>query len=232
MAFSHVYIGASYPSDVLVGLLLGAMVSLISFRLVRRPLMRLLGAAGPTVFRVLVTAGPRTPRGNGHSQLLTRRSVQSRLRPERAGGGGGGTCRRWGHWLGGARSWRRPPLHRRCRLVVLGLGRTASGPGVVGVTCPASCRSDRFAGRGLPPVERLLLRLVLCVGLTVWPGFLVPGGAADFGWFASWTRRRPHRHDRQPRLGPDHRVRQRGPETGDWTFSRTNRGGRHGCIGE
>jgi membrane-associated phospholipid phosphatase len=62
MAFARVYIAAAYPLDVLVGLLLGAVVSLISFRLVRGPLVRLLGAADPTIFRALVTAGPRNPR--------------------------------------------------------------------------------------------------------------------------------------------------------------------------
>jgi membrane-associated phospholipid phosphatase len=62
MAFARVYIAAAYPSDVLAGLLLGAAVSLISFLLVRRPLMRLLGAADPTIFRPLITATPRNPR--------------------------------------------------------------------------------------------------------------------------------------------------------------------------
>jgi membrane-associated phospholipid phosphatase len=68
MAFSRVYIAAAYPADVLAGLFLGAMVSLISFGLVRRPLIRLLGAADPTVFRALVTAGPRTPQAKTVAQ--------------------------------------------------------------------------------------------------------------------------------------------------------------------
>jgi len=59
MVFSRMYISAAYPSDVLAGLLLGATVSLLGFWLVHGPLMRLLGAADPTVFRALVTAGPR-----------------------------------------------------------------------------------------------------------------------------------------------------------------------------
>ena len=62
MVFSRVYISAAYPSDVLVGLLLGATVSLISFRMVRRPLLRLLRAADSTIFRALVTTRSRTPR--------------------------------------------------------------------------------------------------------------------------------------------------------------------------
>jgi membrane-associated phospholipid phosphatase len=61
MAFARIYIAAAYPSDVLAGLLLGAAVSLISFLLVRRVLVRLLSFAGPTIFRPLITATPRTP---------------------------------------------------------------------------------------------------------------------------------------------------------------------------
>jgi undecaprenyl-diphosphatase len=60
MAFARIYIAAAYPYDVLAGLLLGAAVSLVSFLLVRRPLVRLLGAADQTVFRPLITATPRT----------------------------------------------------------------------------------------------------------------------------------------------------------------------------
>lgn len=66
MVFSRMYISAAYPSDVLVGLLLGATLSLLGFWLVHGPLMRLVGAADPTVFRALVTAGPRvTPAESG-----------------------------------------------------------------------------------------------------------------------------------------------------------------------
>jgi membrane-associated phospholipid phosphatase len=60
MAFARIYIAAAYPSDVLAGLLLGAAVSLTSFLLVRRPLVRLLGIAKPTIFRALVSATPET----------------------------------------------------------------------------------------------------------------------------------------------------------------------------
>jgi len=60
MAFARIYIAAAYPSDVLAGLLLGAAVSLISFLLVRRLVVRLLGAADRTIFRGLITTKPRT----------------------------------------------------------------------------------------------------------------------------------------------------------------------------
>jgi undecaprenyl-diphosphatase len=59
MAFARVYVAAAFPVDVLVGLVLGAVVSLVGFLLVRRPLVRLLSFAGPTIFRPLITAVPR-----------------------------------------------------------------------------------------------------------------------------------------------------------------------------
>jgi membrane-associated phospholipid phosphatase len=59
MAFARIYVAAAFPVDVLVGLVLGAAVSLVGFLLVRRPLVRLLSLAGPTIFRPLITAGPR-----------------------------------------------------------------------------------------------------------------------------------------------------------------------------
>ncbi|MDT7666574.1 MAG: hypothetical protein QOD04_6130 [Pseudonocardiales bacterium] len=59
MAFARIYVAAAFPVDVLVGLVLGAVVSLVGFLLVRRPLVRLLSFAGPTIFRLLITAGPR-----------------------------------------------------------------------------------------------------------------------------------------------------------------------------
>jgi membrane-associated phospholipid phosphatase len=60
MAFARIYIAAAYPFDVLVGLLLGAVVSLIGYLLVRRVLVRLLCLAEPTIFRPLTTPIPRT----------------------------------------------------------------------------------------------------------------------------------------------------------------------------
>ncbi|MDX6585223.1 MAG: hypothetical protein QOI10_4407 [Solirubrobacterales bacterium] len=62
MAFARIYIAAAFPVDVLVGLLLGAAVSLVGYLLVRRVLVSLLGLADPTIFRPLITAAPRTPR--------------------------------------------------------------------------------------------------------------------------------------------------------------------------
>ncbi|HEX4356862.1 MAG TPA: phosphatase PAP2 family protein [Pseudonocardia sp.] len=62
MAFSRVYVAEAYPFDVLVGLPLGAALSLIGFVVVRRVLIRLLRMADQTIFRSLVTATPRPPK--------------------------------------------------------------------------------------------------------------------------------------------------------------------------
>jgi undecaprenyl-diphosphatase len=62
MAFARIYIAAAFPVDVLTGLLLGAVVSLLGYLLVRRALVRLLGLADPTIFRPLITSAPRGPR--------------------------------------------------------------------------------------------------------------------------------------------------------------------------
>jgi membrane-associated phospholipid phosphatase len=62
MAFARIYIAAAFPVDVLTGLLLGAVVSLLGYLLVRRALVRLLGLADPTIFRPLITSAPRAPR--------------------------------------------------------------------------------------------------------------------------------------------------------------------------
>jgi membrane-associated phospholipid phosphatase len=59
MGFARIYIAAAFPRDVLVGLLVGAAVSLVGYLLVRRVLVRLLSLAEPTVFRPLITAAPR-----------------------------------------------------------------------------------------------------------------------------------------------------------------------------
>lgn len=55
MAFARVYVGAHYPGDVLVGLALGALVSLTGY-FVCRPLVRgILDRLGKTPLRVLIT---------------------------------------------------------------------------------------------------------------------------------------------------------------------------------
>ena len=59
MAFSRVYVAEAYPSDVLVGLPLGAVLSVTCFLLVRRDIVRLLGMTGSTIFRALVTNAAR-----------------------------------------------------------------------------------------------------------------------------------------------------------------------------
>ncbi len=58
LAFARVYIAAHYPHDVLAGLLLGAAVSVIGYRLLRRPLRNLVGALQRGRLRPLLAAGP------------------------------------------------------------------------------------------------------------------------------------------------------------------------------
>jgi len=55
MAFSRLYIAAHYPLDVVVGLLLGAAVSLAGYFLLRRVLLRLVLALQDTRLRPLLT---------------------------------------------------------------------------------------------------------------------------------------------------------------------------------
>lgn len=58
MAFTRVYIAAHYPADVAAGLVLGGLVAVLTWLLLRRPLTRVVGALAGTRLRpVLVTAG-------------------------------------------------------------------------------------------------------------------------------------------------------------------------------
>jgi membrane-associated phospholipid phosphatase len=54
MAFARVYIGAHYPQDVLAGLALGAVVSVVGYALVRPLLRRLLAVVAGTPLRILI----------------------------------------------------------------------------------------------------------------------------------------------------------------------------------
>lgn len=58
MAFSRVYIAAHYPLDVVVGLVLGAAISLAGYLVGRRLLLRIVMAAEGTRLRPLLAASP------------------------------------------------------------------------------------------------------------------------------------------------------------------------------
>ncbi len=60
MCLTRVYVGAHYPGDVLAGVLLGALVSVAGWFLLRRVLIGLVEALSGTPLRVLVTAGGRS----------------------------------------------------------------------------------------------------------------------------------------------------------------------------
>jgi membrane-associated phospholipid phosphatase len=56
MAFARVYIAAHYPQDVLAGLALGALVTLVGYLVVRRVLVGLVQRLQDTRLRPLLTA--------------------------------------------------------------------------------------------------------------------------------------------------------------------------------
>lgn len=56
LAADRVYVGAHYPGDVLAGLVVGAVVTLVGWLLLRRPLTSLVEALGRGRLRPLVTA--------------------------------------------------------------------------------------------------------------------------------------------------------------------------------
>ena len=58
MAFARVYVAAHYPLDVLAGLVLGALISVVGYLLARPALDRLLAVAARTPLRVLLAAAP------------------------------------------------------------------------------------------------------------------------------------------------------------------------------
>lgn len=65
LGFSRVYIAAHYPLDIAAGLLLGAMVSVIGWILVRRLFVRLVERLRDTGFRSLLVATPAEARSLG-----------------------------------------------------------------------------------------------------------------------------------------------------------------------
>lgn len=72
MAFTRVYIGAHFPIDVAVGLLVGAAVSVVCYQPARPVGVRLVALLERTPARPLLTTAPRAPRSAASSSAAQR----------------------------------------------------------------------------------------------------------------------------------------------------------------
>lgn len=66
LAFGRVYVGVHYPSDVVVGLLAGALIGALVMIALRRPVTALAAELQRTPLRPLVSAEPRRKLGGAH----------------------------------------------------------------------------------------------------------------------------------------------------------------------
>lgn len=83
LIFGRVYIGAHYPQDVVAGAILGALVTLVGWAIVRVPGTRLVSLASRTRLRILLTAGPYGTAGPGAEPAAETRSAPAAPSTER-----------------------------------------------------------------------------------------------------------------------------------------------------